>query len=511
MKYKTILLVWIFLLFPNLQAENWPQFRGPNGGGLAQDSPGVPVEFGPTNKALWKLKLPAGHSSPAVWGSRIFITAFEKEGQRLLVLAVDRPTGKVLWERQVAATEIEKVHSISSPATATPVVDGERVYVYFGSAGLFAFDLAGNPVWSHPLPMSKAAFGSGTSPVLAGELLILSRDEGREPFLLALNRKTGAQVWKVMQGTERRPYGFGHSTPAVHDGVIVIHRQGEVAAFDLNTGARKWSADAMTQGNCTPVVGGGAVYVGTWMNSGEPDLRVPYPTFAEVVSRGDKNGDGMIEESEFPDDIATTRRIDLDGVEGASMKMGKWAIRNADQDKNGKVTATEWDALIAKWGQFTRDHGVIAVKLGGEGDVTKTHVLWRETKNVPEIPAPLYYEDRLFTVTNGGIMTCLNATTGEVVFRGRLGAGGGYFSSPVAVNGKVYFASQPGVVSVIDARAASLSVLARNDFGEEIFATPAIVDGKIYVRTAEHLYAIGEEMQPISKARRPVRAKSSRR
>jgi outer membrane protein assembly factor BamB len=135
-------------------------------------------------------------------------------------------------------------------------------------------------------------------------------------------------------------------------------------------------------------------------------------------------------------------------------------------------------------------HGLFAVKPGGQGDVTRTHVLWREGKATPEVPSPLFYRGRVYTVRDGGIVSCLGAATGKTLFRERLGPGGGYFSSPVAGDGKVYSASGKGVVTVLEAGDA-FKVLARNDLQEPIMATPAIADGKLYVRTEKHLYAFG--------------------
>ena len=141
---------------------------------------------------------------------------------------------------------------------------------------------------------------------------------------------------------------------------------------------------------------------------------------------------------------------------------------------------------------FTSQVAVLAVRLGGKGDVTKTHVAWQTTKGVPEVPSPLYYQQRVYLVKNGGIVYCREAKTGNLVYRGRLGASGGYYSSPVAGDGKLYIASDHGVVVVLKA-SDRLEVLARNDFGEPIMATPAIVDRKLYVRTEHHLYAIGAD------------------
>jgi hypothetical protein len=126
-----------------LAAAVWPQFRGPGGSGVAADADKPPVEFGPGKKMLWKAPLPSGHGSPSIWGNRIFLISFDKDTQKLETLALDRSSGKVLWRRAAPAEAIEKVHEISSPATSTPAVDGERVYVYFGSCGLYAYDFEG--------------------------------------------------------------------------------------------------------------------------------------------------------------------------------------------------------------------------------------------------------------------------------------------------------------------------------------------------------------------------------
>jgi hypothetical protein len=178
----------IVLLTSSLIAEdqsNWPQFRGPNSGGIAISDAAVPVEFGPAKRVLWKQGLPAGHSSPVIWGDR-----------------------DILWRRSVPVEKLEKSHVVSNPGSATPAVDGERVYVYFGSYGLIAFDLDGKQLWTVPLPLPKMTQSSGTSPVIAGDLLLLNRDEMADGYLLAVERKSGKTVWKTGSangGCGRRP------------------------------------------------------------------------------------------------------------------------------------------------------------------------------------------------------------------------------------------------------------------------------------------------------------------
>ena len=162
-----------------------------------------------------------------------------------------------------------------------------------------------------------------------------------------------------------------------------------------------------------------------------------------------------------------------------------------DGNKDGKMRRKPSGEVILKF--LTQPppipHGIMAVRLGGENDVTKTNIVWSEERAVPEVPASLVYKERVYTVTNGGIASVLDAKTGKLIYRGRLGAGGLYYSSPIAAADRVYFCSGSGVVTVIQSDGESLQVLSRNDLGEPIFATPAIVEGKLYVRTTGRLYA----------------------
>jgi outer membrane protein assembly factor BamB len=472
----------------------WPQFRGPDGRGVAGDGANPPAEFGPSKLVLWKTAVPSGHSSPVLWDNRVYLSAFNRESKTLEVLGIDARSGKIAWRRPIPAQEIEATHEISGPATATPAVDEKRVYAYFGSYGLIAFDHDGNQQWAVPLPLVKVPYGSGTSPILAGDLLILSRDERAQPYLLAVDKATGKTVWKQRQyaGQSTRP--FNASTPCVWKDEIVLHHRNEVVAFDLATGARKWWVSVSTQGAGSPAAGDGVVYVGTWFNDGEPDLRVPAPDFDTLLKQYDKNGDGFVSRDEFPEKFTTTRRIDLDEVRGANQSMPGAAIFTyADRNRDGKIDRAEWEQFVKSFDGPARDHGLLAIRMGGRGDVATSNVLWKEPHGVPEVPMPLVYKDRVYTVTNGGIVSCMDAASGKLVFRGRLGAAGGYFSSPIAAGGRIYFASSEGVVSVIGG-GDKLDVLARNELHEPVFATPAVVGDRIYVRTTEALYAFGKDL-----------------
>jgi outer membrane protein assembly factor BamB len=470
---------------------SWPQFRGPSGTGLAAPSGDPPVEFGPGKRMLWKIAVPSGHSSPAVWGDRIFLSSFEKDSKKLELICVDRTKGAILWRRAIPAPAIEEVHEISSPATATPAVDAEHVYVYFGSSGLYAFDHQGNQKWALPLPLVKVPYGSGTSPILAANLIILSRDEGEEPSLLGIDRQTGKIVWRQKQYMEVQGRPFNSSTPALWKDEVVLHHRNEVAGFDVATGVRKWWVKVNTQGANSPVAGPDAIYVGSWFNSGEPDLRVPFPDYDTLLKQCDKNKDGALSADEFPASFLTARRVGLEGIRGADQSIpGPRIFHAADKNQDGKVDRAEWEAFLKGASGPSSEHGLLAIVPGGHGDVSATNIAWKEPRGVPEIPMPLWFRNRVYAVTNGGTVSCMDAATGKLVFRGRI-APGAYFSSPVAAGGRIYFSSGDGIVSVISG-GDRLEVLAKNDLSEPLFATPAFVQDAIYIRTPTALYAFSK-------------------
>ncbi|HUG90945.1 MAG TPA: PQQ-binding-like beta-propeller repeat protein, partial [Planctomycetaceae bacterium] len=235
--------------------------------------------------------------------------------------------------------------------------------------------------------------------------------------------------------------------------------------------------------------------VATWNNFGEPDLRVELPSFAKLAEQHDKDQDGRLSKNECPGDLAMTRRPDASGAQGGELT-AKMFFDRIDADKDGHVSSLEWTGAMAllKLMLASAEHGLLAIKSGGEGDVTRTHVAWQEKRNIPEVPSPLAYGGRVYVVRNGGVLTCLEGETGRIVFRQRLGAPGSYYSSPVAGDGKVYLASQDGMLVVL-AAGETFQVLARNELAEAVFATPAISDGTLYVRTAGHLWAFRNDAE----------------
>lgn len=468
---------------------HWPQFRGPNASGVAPEGMTLPTKFGPGDHVVWKTPLPVGHSSPCVWGDRIFLTGYDKDVKKLETLCLDRTNGQIVWRQPAPVEKIERVHQVNSPAVSTPATDGERVYVYLGSFGLLCYDFAGKELWKVPLPTPQTRFGTGTSPVVTGDRVLLHVEHLPKPYLLAVDRRTGATVWRK----DRLPMADGYSTPVVwsHDGTeeIVTLAPSRIVGHDSADGSDRWWVGLLCTASTTPVVGDGRLYAATYMMGGEDDERVPLPTFDELIEKYDADKDGQISKAEFPKDLSFLRRPEAIGVPGSDIKL-IYFFDQVDLNRDGKIGRIEW-ALVATIASRKIEHATLAIKPGGTGDVSKSHVVWRETKAVPEISSPVFYRGRVYTVRDGGIVSCLDAATGKLLYRERLGPGGAYYSSPIAGDGKIYSASTKGVITVF-AAGDKFQVLARNDLAEPVVATPAIADGTLYIRTDKHLYAIKE-------------------
>jgi len=468
---------------------NWPQFRGPNASGVASADAAPPVEFGPSQPAakqrlLWKQALPAGHSSPSLWGERVFLSAFDSQTQKLSLICLSRKTGAVLWRHEAPAPQIEKTHEVSNPATATPAVDGERVYAYFSSYGLMAFNHAGESAWTLPLPMPRTSHGSGASPILVGDLVILNHDGIQGGYLLAVDRRTGKEAWKQAYpapGGRRESY----STPILWHDQLVLHRAGVVDAYDAASGQHRWSLPTATSGLSTPVASSDTIFAQTWNVLGEDDQRGMLPDFATLLKKYDKDGDGKISELEFPIDLAHTVRPGLEKVPNSQNYV---SFRSVDKNRDGFIQAEEWEAFLVAAAAMNKDHGLLALRPDG----ATAKIIWREDTSIPEVPSPLLYKNRLFLVRNGGVLSCLDASTGQVIYRARTGATGPYFASPVEAGGRLYVVSGDGAVTVIAADKDRLEVLARNELGEDVYSSPAIVGSAIFVRTARSLFAFGE-------------------
>lgn len=450
-------------------AGDWPQFRGPNSAGTAEEK-GLPVEFGPSKNVVWRTPLPPGHSSPILVGDRIFLTGHE--GKQLLTFALDRATGRVLWRKQAPRDREQKLHKSNSPASPSAAGDGRNVYVFFTDFGLVSYGPNGEERWRRPLGPFNNPFGMGASPVLAGDLILMLCDSESGAFLLAVEKDTGRTRWRV----ERPDVTRGFATPILYRPAggrlqALVAGSYRLVAYAVETGEVEWWTGGLTwQLKPTPVLGREMVYVLGWAGGSDTGQQEEVPAFAEVLRRWDADGDGKLAQAEIPD-----RKI-----------TGQWD--QVDLDNTGFLEERDWRLYQSR---RAAQNGMNAFRLGGKGDMTGKSLAWRYSKSLPNATSPLLYRDVIYMAKEGGILTSLNAGTGELYKQARLsGAPGPYYASPVAADGKVYTVSEEGKVSVIQA-GPQWEILAVNTLDDEVHATPAIADGRLYLRTHSALYCFG--------------------
>ena len=439
-----VLVVGISLAFASTSfvagktsAGNWPQWRGADGSGVSNEK-NLPSEWSPTKNIKWKTAVDGrAHSSPIVWGNRIFITtAIEgeavpgakaakhslEEGKEFVhpdsiganrkhtfkVVCLDRDTGKIVWQSTAwEGTPYDDRHRKSSYAASTPATDGKMVYAFFGTEGLYAYDYKGKLAWKAQLGnIATLGMGVATSPILFENLVILQCDEdnGNSSFIVALDKKTGKEVWR---------------TP----------RKIQVS----------WS---------TP-------------------LLVRTANRTELIASG------------------TEAVISYDPATGKELWRHKGLESNAIPSP---VANNEMTFLVAGYPAKI----AMAIKLGQSGDLTGTpNVLWKHTKGTAYVPSPILYGDYLYLTTDRGILTCIDARTGEVKYEGgRLPIPATFTASPVAFEGKILMTSEDGDTFMVKA-GPKHEVLATNSVGEPVYASPAIADGRIFIRGEKHIYCIG--------------------
>lgn len=458
-----------------LSAETWTRFRGPNGSGVAAAT-NLPAEFGPDKNVIWKTPIPPGYSSPALTEDRLFLTAHEKA--KLFTLALDRKDGKLLWKVDAPADGI--VRGVNTPVSPSPVTDGQNVYVFFETFGLVSYDKDGKERWRLPLgPFNKAPYGMAASPILHKDLVILQADQDTDSFLIAVNAADGKVRWKQ----ERKDVTHGFSTPIVWEpkgqpAQLLVLGSYQLQALSAATGEKLWWINGMAwQAKSLPVLEGDHVYVHSWMADmsgiGLPKDIDPWEAVAE---KSDLDKDGKLAQKEIP--YEEMRKL----------------MFLFDLNKDRFIDKDEWNVLFLR---NQAKNGMYAISLPksaaeAKGDRTESAVRWRYSKSLPNIPSPILYKDTVFLLKEGGIITSLNAKTGDMVKQGRLtGALDPYYASPVAADDKIFFASQAGKVSVVKA-AGEWEMIAQNDLQEEIWATPAVAGGRIYLRTQGHMYCFGK-------------------
>jgi outer membrane protein assembly factor BamB len=475
------ILITLFATSVTVASDEWTQFRGPNGTGVSATT-GLPQEFGPKKNVVWKTELPPGHSSPVLTRDRIFVTAFtkEKDDHKLFVICLDRQTGKILWQREVPRTREGRLQNVNGPASPSPVTDGSNVYVFFQEFGMISFDRAGKERWKVPLGPFNMFYGFGASPILVDDKVILPVDQDNpSSYLIAVDKNSGRVRWRV----ERPVVISGYSTPIIYQPKqgakqIVIPESFQLSAYSVEDGKRVWWVRGLAcEMKSIASHDDEYLYINGWgFPQNQPGQQIATIPFEEGLSRYDKNGDKMIAKTE----ISGTEKID---------RMLAAAFEAFDLNRDEKLDDKDWEVFRA---MMAAENGLLAIKMGGEGDQTANAIRWKYQKPVPQVPSTLLYKGVLYMINDSGILLSFDPATGNVIKQGRLhGAIDKYFSSPVAADDKVYLIGEGGAVSVLKA-AGEWEVLAVNELDDECFATPAIADGRIYIRTRSALYCFGK-------------------
>ncbi|MEW6128991.1 MAG: PQQ-binding-like beta-propeller repeat protein [Acidobacteriota bacterium] len=469
-----LIVISIFLFDTNkATAQEWSQFRGPNGSGISATK-NLPVEFNPQKNVLWKTPLPQGHSSPVLGTDKIFVTGFE--GTHLFTIALDRKTGKLLWKKEAPRPRENFLQKPNNPASPSPVTDGQNVFVFFQDFGLLAYNKDGKEKWRIPLGPFNSAFGMAASPILVEDKVILPCDQDTNSFMIAVDKNTGREKWRV-----KRPGVIsGYSTPILYkpkDGglQLVIAESFQLTAYAVATGEKVWWVRGLAcEMKSVPSVQNEILYVNGWgFAENQQGMQVKVMAFDEALAKGDADKDGTLALAE--------------GVDERTKNKAYFQI--FDLNRDGKLERAEWETYRA---MMASENGLMSIKLGGRGDMTEKAVRWKYTKPVPQVPSTLLYQGVLYMVNDSGILISFNPETGAIIKQGRLkGAIDKYFASPVGADDKVYLISQDGTVSVVQAT-GDWEVLAVNALDDECFATPALADGKIYVRTRSALYCFGK-------------------
>jgi outer membrane protein assembly factor BamB len=407
---KKTLFFLLFFTTALVHAENWAQFRGPNGAGISAEK-GIPIKWAAKDYA-WQVKLPGiGHSSPIVWKDRVIVTSAVNKGEKRFIQCFEAAAGKLLWSKELGGNTHPK-HGLNSFASATPVTDGKMVYVSWGdNDGYFivAHDFkSGVEEWRTQLKPSVSKHGHGTavSPVLFEDLVIILNEQDTGPgYIVALDKATGKERWKVARKIEIMTY----ATP------IIIEVKGE------------------------------PVLISSCLN---------------------------------------------DGLMGINPRNGKvlWSTPG-NFDLRTVAMPVHWNGIVyGSCGGGGKGKLMLAVNVGGKGNVSESHIAWKRQRSLPYVPTPIAYGDHLYLWLDNGIVICVNPKTGEEVWNERVGRGD-FSSSPVCIDGKIYCSSRTGEFTVIKA-SPKYELLGRSQLGEATHATPAVSNGRMFLRGFAKLYCL---------------------
>lgn len=402
-----LLLIAVGLIPASAHGDNWPGWRGPLRNGLSAETE-IPWKWSAQEGIQWKIPVPgSGISNPIVWEDRVMVTASDGPQQaNLHVICYALEDGRELWHQRLWGTAPTRYHgSKSSMASPAPVTDGKFLYAFFGTGDVFCFAMNGELQWQRSLADEygrfENRFAASSSPLLYRDTVLLQCDHYGDSYVIALDRETGANRWKVDRPETWLSWASPQLVPVGDDRTeLILAGSHKIDAFDPLSGEKLWTVGGMRR-ECipTPVYDNGYIYV-------------------------------------------------VSGPKGPTM----------------------------------------AIKPGGRGDVSETHVQWRNTRGAPFVPSAILVSGLYYLVDDAGIGTCLNAQTGKRVWQKRLS--GRYTASPVAAAGKIYFTNETGETTVIAAGEKRYRKLADNALGEAVFASAAISQGRFFIRTSGHLICI---------------------
>jgi outer membrane protein assembly factor BamB len=415
---------------PNTAAVEARYFR--SDAGVGRPAGPLPNNFDTPEALRWRVPLDPGRSTPILHDGRIFLTTYRAESKELATVALDETSGRLLWRNPLVPKRVEQAHPIGSPATAAVACDGQRLFVFFGSAGLFCYDLEGHKLWEQRLGPFRDEYGAGSSPIVFEGKVILNQDHDIDSFVAAFDCVTGGVLWKIPRPDAVRSY----STPVVwtRDGrpEIIVAGALQLNAHDPTTGERLWWVNGLARIVIpTPVTSGPMIYMASWSPGGDPGKRLVLDPWSTALSKWDKNHDGKLAKAEIDDQEVLDR------------------FNRMDLDQDGFLDQREWEHHA----EFFRraQNAVLAIKLSGRGELGESAVIWKHSRGVPYVATPLLDHGILWLVKDGGIVTKLDALSGRLLQEERVAGSGSYFASPVSGDGKVYFASESGTVSVVAA------------------------------------------------------------
>ncbi|GAB4136712.1 MAG: hypothetical protein Tsb009_03850 [Planctomycetaceae bacterium] len=436
----------------------------------------------------WTAKVGDGIGSPVVAAGRVF-TSGMIDDETVGLFAFDAKTGKQLWVRKWKTGPLPEIHKTNSHASTTPAADNQRVYFYLSTLGMIALDAkTGEDVWHRKLPVPFFVFkwGAGMSPVLYKNMLLFCQDDDMHPAFYAFDKATGKTLWR----DDRLDQAVNYSHPVIcktdEGDEIVVAGTGMLIGYHPKTGKRKWFARTLLRNiKTTPVVVDGVIYI-SLQSAG-----IANQWLATADRKATGNNDGKLTKAEMQAFV---------GKQKIPEAFFKRTFDRGDLNKDGFLEGKELDIAFLHPDNFAgatfdrKDPGdefVIAVRGGGKGNVTKTHVLWKHpTKHTDHIVSPLVHDGRMLLIKGGGIATRFDTKTGKPI-RGpkRIGNTCQYFASPVYGDGKIYVAGDNGIVVVLK-DSPNYEVLAKNDMGEPILGTPAIADGRLFIRTRTQLFCV---------------------